>query len=187
MIILHSTEKLQITVTEENLFANKKDFQIIFSNRTYVDESGKWRCVSDSEQRPLYAHLRGEYAEGKIIADAEFDRMHWMFNQNVAPTVIDITGTPEPIITPQPQKAQSDLGQMLQESLLKVLAEQSKKDKVLKDYFVGDVQIKNVPFIENSSSYTDPYVLSGKTLDRICSLILENEATGRKSKVIFYK
>lgn len=62
-----------------------------------------------------------------------------------------------------------------------------KKDKVLKDYFVGDVQIKNVPFIENSSSYKDPYVLSGKTLDRICSLILENEATGRKSKVIFYK
>ena len=131
MIILHTTEKLQITVTEENLFANKKDFQIVFSNRTYVDESGKWRCVSDSEQRPLYAHLRGEYTEGKVIAESEFDRMYKMFNQNVPPSVIDITGTtPEPIIPPktQPQPTQSNssnLGDMLQESLLKVLAEQS--------------------------------------------------------------
>ena len=61
-----------------------------------------------------------------------------------------------------------------------------KKDKVLKDYFVGDVQIKNVPFIENSSSYTDPYVLSGKTLDRICSLILEAQEQGENNKIIMY-
>lgn len=130
MIILHTTEKLQITTTNENLFAGIKDFQIVFQNRTYADESGKWKCVSDSEQRPLYAHLRGEYADGKIIADAEFDKMHALFNSKKAPNVIEVTGTPE-VIPPQPKQAtpaqsgQSDLGQMLQESLLKVLAEQS--------------------------------------------------------------
>ena len=70
---------------------------------------------------------------------------------------------------------------------IEVRKNSQKPRDVCRDFTIGDVQIKNVPFIENSSSYTDPYVLSGKTLDRICSLILENEATGRKSKVIFYK
>lgn len=54
------------------------------------------------------------------------------------------------------------------------------KECVIKDYSINDITIKNVPFIKNEPSY----LLSGKNLDCLLSLLLENERTGKNSKSI---
>lgn len=59
-----------------------------------------------------------------------------------------------------------------------------KRVNVLKDYMIGDIEVKNVPFIKNEGSFTDPYVLSGKIMDRVYTLVLENERSAHKRKVI---
>ena len=46
-----------------------------------------------------------------------------------------------------------------------------KSPKVYRDFVFGDLNIKNVPCIENPSSESDPYVLTGKTLDGILSIV----------------
>lgn len=60
----------------------------------------------------------------------------------------------------------------------------STREKVLKDYKIGGIEVKNVPSIKNVTSFADPYALSGKTLDRVYSLFLENEKSGRNRKII---
>lgn len=58
------------------------------------------------------------------------------------------------------------------------------KETVFQDYVVGGVELKNVPFIKNNTSFSDPYVLSGKTMSRVYKLLLENEQYGRNQKTI---
>lgn len=58
----------------------------------------------------------------------------------------------------------------------------SPKKHVIKDYSISGITVKNVPFIKKDSSY----MLSGKTLDRIYTLLIENERDEKKHKTISF-
>lgn len=53
------------------------------------------------------------------------------------------------------------------------------REQVIKDYSINGITVKNVPFIMKDSEY----LLAGRTLDRIYTLLLENE---NKQKTIYF-
>lgn len=123
MILLTTTDKLNIVVENEDLFNGNKNFKILCQQRLY--DGNTYKCISDPTRFDLYKNIKAEYEAHKPEAEAEFDRQFKMLCKP-APAPAP---TPEPAPAPTPAGA-GDLGIQLQNIMLKVLAEQS-VDKVM--------------------------------------------------------
>lgn len=75
MIILKQLERTLIVANENN------DILVMYQNRTYETKSGKYRCVSDPEQKPLYPHLRAEVEENMEAAKSELKKVENKFSK----------------------------------------------------------------------------------------------------------
>ena len=69
MIILKQLERT-LLVADEN-----GEILVMYQNRTYKTGSGKWNCVSDPAQKPLYPHLRGEVESNLSAAKEELEKV----------------------------------------------------------------------------------------------------------------
>lgn len=114
MILLTTTEKLNILVENEDLMNGAKNFKILCQQRIY--DGNTYKCLSDPEKFNLYKNIIKDYEEHKSEAEAEFDRQYAIFKKS----------------EPTPTPAGNDLGTALQNMMLKVLAEQS-VDKVMEN------------------------------------------------------
>jgi hypothetical protein len=123
MILLTTTDKLNIVVENEDLLNGNKNFKILCQQRLY--DGNTYKCISDPTRFDLYKNIKAEYEAHKPEAEAEFDRQ---FKMLCKPTPAPAP-TPEPAPAPTPAGA-GDLGIQLQNIMLKVLAEQS-VDKVM--------------------------------------------------------
>ena len=120
MILLTTTEKLNIVVENEDLMKGNKNFKILCQQRIY--DGNTYECISDPTKFNLYKNIIADYESHKAEAEKEFDKQFEMFkNTNPAPN---------PTPQPQPQPSGTDFGTQLQNMMLKVLAEQS-VDKVM--------------------------------------------------------
>lgn len=78
MIILKTTEKLNIVVDEKDMMAGVKNYKIQFLNRMY--DSVTYECISEETNKKLYTNLRQEYLSNKDEADKEFDKIYESFS-----------------------------------------------------------------------------------------------------------
>lgn len=125
MILLTTTEKLNILVENEDLMNGVKNFKILCQQRIY--DGNTYKCLSDPEKFNLYKNIIADYEKHKPEAEAEFDRQYAMFKKS--------EHTPTP--------AGNDFATSLQNMMLKVLAEQS-VDKVMENAKpILDEYIKN--------------------------------------------
>ena len=116
MILLVTTDKLNIVVENEDLMQGNKNFKVLCQQRIYDGKT--YKCLSDPTKFNLYKNVATEYEAHKAEAEAEFDKQFKMLHGS----------TPAP--TPEQKPAGNDFGSQLQEMMLKVLAEQS-VDKVM--------------------------------------------------------
>ena len=114
MILLTTTEKLNILVESEDLMKGQKNFKILCQQRIY--DGNTYECISDPERFKLYKNIILEYEKHKPEAEAEFDRQYAKFKKS----------------EPAPAQSGTDFGTALQNMMLKVLAEQS-VDKVMEN------------------------------------------------------
>lgn len=112
MIILKTCQRISLIANENDIKKGVEDIQILFQNRVYNSE---WKCLTDSQQRPLYPNLRSEYEENLEEAKAELEKFKSQF----------CTSEPQP----QPQK-DSGLGSQLERIMIETLAKQS-VDKII--------------------------------------------------------
>lgn len=127
MILLTTTEKLNIVVENEDLMKGNKNFKILCQQRIY--DGNTYACISDPTKFNLYKNIIADYEAHKPEAEAEFDRQFEMFKKS------------EPEQNPAP--AGNDFATSLQNMMLKVLAEQS-VDKVMQNAKpILDEYIKN--------------------------------------------
>lgn len=128
MILLTTTEKLNILVENEDLMNGVKNFKILCQQRIY--DGNTYKCLSDPEKFNLYKNIIKDYEEHKPEAEAEFDRQYATFKKS------------EPVKA-EPTPAGNDFATSLQNMMLKVLAEQS-VDKVMENAKpILDEYIKN--------------------------------------------
>ena len=57
------------------------------------------------------------------------------------------------------------------------------QEKMVFDYYIQGVIVKNVPYILNKHDLYEPHLLDGNTLERVYELINENHS---KKPVIYY-
>lgn len=117
MILLVTTDKLNIVVENEDLMQGNKNFKILCQQRIYDGKT--YKCLSDPTKFNLYKNVAAEYEAHKAEAEAEFDKQFKTLCSGSTPTPI-----------PESKPAGNDFGSQLQEMMLKVLAEQS-VDKVM--------------------------------------------------------
>ena len=112
MIILKECERLDLVADEQDF---DKGVLVMYQKRYYFGKAGRWACITDSEQRPLYPHLRDEVQDNMAAAESKLNEMKAIF-----------TGKPaeEPKAAEAP-KQEAGLGSKLEEIMIKVLAEQS--------------------------------------------------------------
>lgn len=113
MIILKECERLDLVADEQDF---GKGIMVMYQKRFYATNAGRWACLSDSEQRPLYPHLRDEVKDNMAAAESKLNEMKAIF-----------TGKPAPAEAPKQEapKQEGGLGTRLEEIMIKVLAEQS--------------------------------------------------------------
>lgn len=123
MILLTTTEKLNIVVENEDLMNGNKNFKILCQQRIY--DGNTYACISDPSKFNLYKNIIADYEAHKPEAEAEFDRQYEMFKKSEPKA--------EPVKPEQnPAPAGNDFATSLQNMMLKVLAEQS-VDKVMEN------------------------------------------------------
>lgn len=123
MILLTTTEKLNIVVENEDLMNGNKNFKILCQQRIYDGKT--YACISDPSKFNLYKNIIADYEAHKPEAEAEFDRQFEMFKKSEPKA--------EPVKPEQnPAPAGNDFATSLQNMMLKVLAEQS-VDKVMQN------------------------------------------------------
>lgn len=66
---------------------------VMYQNRTYETESGKYECVSDKTQKPLYPHLRQEAESNLEAAKAELARLTSKASAPAAPAPASPVGS----------------------------------------------------------------------------------------------
>ena len=98
MRILKQLERTLLVADEAN------EIFVMYLNRTYETKSGKYECVSDKTQKPLYPHLRGEVEANMEAAKAELAK-----------------AAPAPVASPAPAPA-STVGSKLEELLIQTIA-----------------------------------------------------------------
>lgn len=96
MRILKQLERTLLVANEAN------EIFVMYLNRTYETKSGKYVCVSDPSQKPLYPHLRQEVEANMKEAKAELAKV-----------------TPAPVASPAPASA---VGSKLEELLIQTIA-----------------------------------------------------------------
>ena len=114
MIILKECERLDLVADEKDF---SKGVLVMYQKRYYFGKAGKWACITDHEQRPLYPHLRDEVLNNMAEAESKLKEMKAIF-----------TGKPTPAEAPkqeEPKATGDGLGSRLEEIMIKVLAEQS--------------------------------------------------------------
>lgn len=88
MIILKQLERTMLVANENN------EILVMYQNRTYETKTGKFTCVSDSEQKPLYPHLRAEVQANLEEAKAELSKIASRFSPApAAPAAASPVGT----------------------------------------------------------------------------------------------
>ena len=134
MILLTTTEKLNIVVENEDLMKGNKNFKILCQQRIY--DGNTYACISDPTKFNLYKNIIADYEAHKPEAEAEFDRQFEMFKKSEPKA--------EPVKPEQnPAPVGNDFATSLQNMMLKVLAEQS-VDKVMQNAKpILDEYIKN--------------------------------------------
>lgn len=122
MIILYTGENVSITVRDSDLFDGNKRFYAFNNNGYYDPQNGFKPCFKGaSERRRLYDGYAAEYNEHLQDAESAFDKMRALYDNKIQ--------SKQP--APQPQEQpQGGLGSMLEQALMKTLAEQS-VEKVL--------------------------------------------------------
>lgn len=114
MIILKECERLDLVADEQDF---GKGIMVMYQKRFYATSAGRWACLSDSEQRPLYPHLRDEVKDNMAAAESKLSEFKAIFTGKPAPAPAEV---------PAPTPATGDgLGSRLEEIMIKVLAEQS--------------------------------------------------------------
>ena len=116
MIILKECERLDLVADEKDF---SKGVLVMYQKRYYFGKAGKWACITDSEQRPLYPHLRDEVLDNMAVAESKLNEMKAIFAGK--PTEAPKQEVPEVKATGSEQ----GLGSRLEEIMIKVLAEQS--------------------------------------------------------------
>lgn len=111
MILLKSTERINIVIDEKDLAAKNPVFKIVYNGETYNAEY-PFNCISDPTKRNLYGYIREDYKANETFANMAF---HDLIAKNE--TI--------PVPVPKTEKQSSGLGDKLEEMLLKVIAEQS--------------------------------------------------------------
>lgn len=96
MRILKQLERTLLVADEAN------EIFVMYLNRTYETKSGKYECVSDKSQKPLYPHLRQEVEANMEAAKAELAMK-----------------APAPVPAPAPA---SPVGSKLEELLIQTIA-----------------------------------------------------------------
>jgi len=114
MIILKECERLDLVADEKDF---GKGIMVMYQKRFYATADGKWKCLSEDGERPLYSHLREEVKDNMDAAESKLVEMKAIF-------------TGKPVATEAPKqeapKATGDgLGSRLEEIMIRVLAEQS--------------------------------------------------------------
>lgn len=106
MNILTNGEKIQVVAKNEDIIKGRKIFYILYQGRTY-ESTESFKCISPGhEDKYLYTNLRGEYLDLKEEAEQEFDRLNSLLNS---------------------KRSERNLGTVLEDMMLKVLAEQSQE------------------------------------------------------------
>ena len=116
MIILKECERLDLVADEQDF---GKGIMVMYQKRFYNTAAGRWTCISDHEQRPLYPHLRDEVKDNMADAESKLAEMKAIFTGKAVEV-------PTPTPAPTPATGSGDgLGSRLEEIMIKVLAEQS--------------------------------------------------------------
>ena len=113
MIILKECERLDLVADEQDF---GKGIMVMYQKRFYANNKGHWKCLSDSEQRPLYPHLRDEVKDNMAAAESKLNEMKAIFTGKAVPAEAPKQEAP---------KQEAGLGSKLEEIMIKVLAEQS--------------------------------------------------------------
>ena len=96
MILLTTTEKLNIVVENEDLMKGNKNFKILCQQRIY--DGNTYACISDPTKFNLYKNIIADYEAHKPEAEAEFDRQFEMFKKS----------EPQPEPQPEPQQQENE-------------------------------------------------------------------------------
>ena len=75
MIILKQLERTLLVANDNG------EILVMYQNRTYETKSGKFDCVSDPAQKPLYPHLRAEVEANLSAAKAELKKIENKFSK----------------------------------------------------------------------------------------------------------
>lgn len=75
MIILKQLERTLLVANDKN------EILVMYQNRTYETKSGKFACVSNPDQKPLYPHLRNEVEDNLDAAKAELKKIEDKFSK----------------------------------------------------------------------------------------------------------
>lgn len=103
MIILKTCERISIVAEERDIQEGNMDIKIMFQNRIY---DSNWKCLSDTDQRPLYPNLRREYTDNLDEAKAKWEEISNLFHA-------------------QPKPQTDGIGGKLEQMLVEVLAKES--------------------------------------------------------------
>ena len=76
MIILKECERLDLVADEQDF---GKGIMVMYQKRFYNTAAGRWTCISDHEQRPLYPHLRDEVKDNMADAESKLAEMKAIF------------------------------------------------------------------------------------------------------------